>query len=142
MPRRPRELGSPKDWIFRAKSNLCIAEVALSPEVFVEDLCFNLQQAVEKALKAVLVHYGVPFPYTHDIGKLIQTVETAGIDLPRADKNALEKLTDYAIEGRYPGDYELASRMDYKAAKILANTVVAWAEAIISTTPRKPKTKT
>jgi predicted nucleotidyltransferase len=37
-------------------------------EVYPEDLCFNAQQAAEKAIKALLIAHGVRFPYVHDIG--------------------------------------------------------------------------
>ena len=35
--------------------------------VYLEDLCFNAHQAVEKALKAVLIKLVGKFPFTHDI---------------------------------------------------------------------------
>jgi len=30
--------------------------------VYLEDLCFNAQQAAEKAIKALLIAYGIRFP--------------------------------------------------------------------------------
>ncbi|WP_341482902.1 HEPN domain-containing protein [Salinibacter ruber] len=38
-----------------------------------EDLCFDVQQAAEKALKGLLLHLEVSFPYTHDLADLIHT---------------------------------------------------------------------
>jgi HEPN domain-containing protein len=43
----------PRAWIMRAYSNLSLAEKGRSKDVMLEDLCFNTQQAVEKALKAI-----------------------------------------------------------------------------------------
>ena len=36
-----------------------------------EDLCFEAQQAAEKAIKAVFVHRGESFPYIHDLDELL-----------------------------------------------------------------------
>jgi HEPN domain-containing protein len=53
-------------WLARARGNQAIAEGAVSINgVFLEDLCFNAQQATEKALKAVCVQHGLEFPKTH-----------------------------------------------------------------------------
>ena len=41
------DLGSPKGWLKRAKSNLIRAKQPKHEEVFWEDLCFDAQQAVE-----------------------------------------------------------------------------------------------
>jgi HEPN domain-containing protein len=42
-----------------------------TPDVYLEDLCFDAQQAAEKAIKAVLIHLGVRFPYVHDLSVLL-----------------------------------------------------------------------
>ena len=44
----------PREWLRRARSNLERAAVR-TPHSCLEDLCFNAQQAAEKALKGVLV---------------------------------------------------------------------------------------
>jgi len=49
MPLEP-ELGMPVEWLRRAKSNLIRAKQPKPGGVFWEDLCFDAQQAVEKAL--------------------------------------------------------------------------------------------
>ena len=41
------------------------------PDVLFEDLCFDAQQAAEKALKAVLISGGRRFPKTHDLTELL-----------------------------------------------------------------------
>lgn len=42
-----------------------------SNDIYLEDLCYNAQQAVEKAIKAVFIKYGIDFPFTHDIAELL-----------------------------------------------------------------------
>ena len=53
MPERyPPE--DPREWLNRARSNLALANMH-GAGVYLEDLCFNAQQAVEKAIKALLI---------------------------------------------------------------------------------------
>jgi HEPN domain-containing protein len=58
MPLEP-ELGTPVEWLRRAKSNLIRAKQPRLEGVFWEDLCFDAQQAVEKALKGLLTFYSI-----------------------------------------------------------------------------------
>ncbi|MBI3952058.1 MAG: HEPN domain-containing protein [Acidobacteria bacterium] len=44
------------------------------PDVYLEDLCFNAQQAVEKAIKALLLHRGLRFPYVHDLTQILRAL--------------------------------------------------------------------
>ena len=55
-------------WLKRAKSNLGIAKAGkVFEDILYEDLCFDCEQAVEKALKALLVSFDVSFPWTHSM---------------------------------------------------------------------------
>ena len=56
----------PREWLNRARSNLVRARRG-EAGVYLEDLCFDAQQAAEKAVKAVLVAHKVDFPYVHDL---------------------------------------------------------------------------
>jgi HEPN domain-containing protein len=52
----------PREWINRARSNLVQARRGIKlPEVYLEDLCFQAQQAAEKAIKGILIFLGVHF---------------------------------------------------------------------------------
>jgi HEPN domain-containing protein len=46
-------------WMDRARSSLAISKTRYDENVFYEDLCFQTQQAVEKALKALLIFHKV-----------------------------------------------------------------------------------
>ncbi len=93
------------DWLKRAKSNLVRARAGkVAQEVLYEDLCFDAQQAVEKALKALCVMNGLSFGRVHDIAYLMELLEKADIKIPQRLQKA-KILTDYAVETRYPGDY-------------------------------------
>jgi len=48
----------PREWLNRARGNLARAKSQI-PEAFLEDLCFDAQQAAEKAIKAIFIGRGV-----------------------------------------------------------------------------------
>ena len=60
----------PREWLNRAKGNLAKAKVPV-PGGYFEDLCFDAQQASEKAIKALLIAHRIDFPYTHDLSNLL-----------------------------------------------------------------------
>jgi HEPN domain-containing protein len=68
------------------------------PDVLFEDLCFDAQQAAERALKAVLISGGRRFPRTHDLAELLHLVAAMGLDLPPEVLEA-KRLTPYAVAG-------------------------------------------
>lgn len=48
-----------EEWLRRAHSNLELAKISNKKLVYLEDLCFQAQQAVEKGLKGLLIFYGI-----------------------------------------------------------------------------------
>ena len=119
----------PRAWLIRARSNLRHAR-AEEDEVCYEDLCFDAQQAVEKALKGLLLHRGVQFPYTHDLAALVDLLERSGTVVP-SPVRASARLTVHAVQGRYPGLGDPVAREDYLAAVAAAEEVVKWVERSI-----------
>ena len=54
MPLEGGSPGDPREWLRRARSNLArSSQGQVAPDVLFEDACFDAQQAVEKALKAL-----------------------------------------------------------------------------------------
>lgn len=131
MPRDPSELGLPSDWLRRAKSNLVRAKQPKPEDVLWEDLCFDTQQAAEKALKAVLLSHKIPFRFVHDIAELLTILKNQGFIMPEEIMSSAE-LTDYSVESRYPGPFEPVTEEEYKTALKIAEAVVAWAESQIA----------
>lgn len=77
MPQDHRDPTDPRAWLRRARSNLARARITPpTPEILYEDLCFDAQQAAEKAVKAVLVHGSIEFPKTHDLNRLLSLAAT------------------------------------------------------------------
>ena len=119
----------PREWLNRARSNLSKARNR-SPGIYLEDLCFDAQQAAEKAVKAVLLARGIEFPYVHDLGLLLTLLDDDGEAVPEAIRQA-EKLNPYATTARYPGIAAPVSEPEYAEALGIAETVVGWAAARI-----------
>jgi len=83
--------GDPREWIHRARNCLAIARCH-EPEIYREDMCFQAQQASEKAIKAVFIARALPLPYVHDISDLLLRLERSGLEIPESVKSAFQKL--------------------------------------------------
>ena len=95
-----------RKWIRKAENDLKNATFTLQ---IIEDcptdtICFHAQQCVEKYIKALLIYHKIDFPKTHNIDRLISLLAIPGkLDIT---KHEMQLLTDYAIESRYPDDFE------------------------------------
>jgi HEPN domain-containing protein len=89
---------------------------------------FHLQQAVEKALKAVLSAAGVAFRRTHDIAELLDLVADNRLpDPPHADW--LDELNPYAVSVRY--GIAMTPGVDLDRGVEAASEVIGWARSIV-----------
>jgi HEPN domain-containing protein len=125
----PRDSRSVADWMRRARSDLTVARAPAQPEIMWESLCYPAQQAAEKALKAVLIHAGVEPPWTHHIEQLLRLLP-AGLPRP-TDLTEAVRLTQYAMETRYPGREGPVTEEEYREALRLAQAVMDWAAEIV-----------
>ncbi len=132
MPHDKNGLGTPENWLKRAKSNLAIAKQPKTEDIFWEDYCFEIQQAAEKALKAVLLSKNIKFRFVHDLAELLTLLEQNKISFSEEIRAAAE-LTDYSVEARYPGPFEPVTEVEFEDALKIAEAVVKWAESEIST---------
>jgi HEPN domain-containing protein len=126
MGRKRHPPNDPREWLNRARSNLAHAR-SIGPEIFLEDLCFDAQQAAEKAIKAVFIRRAEPFPYTHDLGKLLQNLTNNGLKIPKYVWEA-DDLSPFAVVTRYPGTVGPVSQRRYRRAHRIATAVLRWAE--------------
>jgi len=120
----------PREWLNRATSALALAK-ARADDVYLEDLCYQAQQAVEKAIKALLIHRGAEFSYVHDIGQLLTELEWAGEEIPEEVRRA-ERLTRFAVFTRYPVPAPPVTPSEWAEAVALAERVVNWAGSKVS----------
>jgi hypothetical protein len=90
----------------------------------------NIQQAIEKWLKAMIAWKHRKYPFTHDIGELLEAVEKAGLTRPeRVDADLAETLTDYAEKERYESVRQ-GPPLDRDALVALMDAVAAWADSV------------
>ena len=123
---QPREII--QGWLSRARSDLNLGKSAMHIQgVLLDDACYHAQQCVEKALKGLLTHYQIPFPRTHVLEALLDLIKNNGIDVPiNVDK--AYKLTQYAVQTRYPGEWEPVTKNETKQALESARLVLTWVE--------------
>jgi HEPN domain-containing protein len=126
--------GTADDWIARARSSLAIASTKPKPPIVVEDLCFQAQQAAEKALKAVCRDRGIEFRSTHDIDELVELLSDNGFAITQEVDDATI-LTRYAVQTRYPGLAPALTESDWSEAVGLAKGVVRWASITLGMDP-------
>ena len=115
----------PREWLNRARSSLAMAKNRV-PDVYLEDLCFEAQQAAEKAIKAVLISRNIEFPYVHNLALLLSLLEEHGISVPNAVRRAA-RLTPHAVDTRYPGVVGPVDEHEYLDAVEIAEIVIRWA---------------
>ncbi len=116
-----------QEWMNFARSDLAFARLHNIEGLSFEGLCFHAQQATEKALKAVMIHREMDFPYTHQIKTLISLLSDGGVEVG-LDADRADELTRYAVLSRYAGLPEPVTREEYESALEIAEQIVEWAE--------------
>ena len=127
----------PGDLLALAREDFASAD-ALAKDERISDapVGFHAQQAVEKALKAAIASRDLEFPFTHDLGVLMQLCEDAGFELP-ADLAEADRLTPYAAALRYGlGNPEAVPA---KSALRWAALAIEWADAEIHPQETSPR---
>ncbi|MBE3577175.1 MAG: HEPN domain-containing protein [Limnochordales bacterium] len=94
---KSRWIDRAKEWIRYAQSDLRAAERLLADDLVLAGIsCFHAQQAAEKALKAVLVLYGIDFPRTHDLVLLSRLLPRGVAGMPDEMMEVELVCRDYA----------------------------------------------
>ena len=124
-PRERLSPDDPREWLNRARSDLALAKNRV-PDAYPEDLCFEAQQAAEKAIKSRMIKLDIEFPYVHDLARLLSLLEEAGESVPGIVRRAGE-LTPYAMFTRYPAPVRPVTEEEYRSAVEIAQAVVQWA---------------
>lgn len=74
---------------------------------------------------------GVEFEKIHSIAKLLKQIEGAGLVVAEEIK-ANAELTAYAVDTRYPGDYDPVTQSEYELVLMMAERAVYWMEERIT----------
>lgn len=95
-------------WLDYATENLEIAQIALERGFF--NACLqNVQQVIEKSLKAYLVENGKDFPRTHSIRELVRLVGGEPVvGLGDEDTDLIDAIyipSKYPVFGVLPGEF-------------------------------------
>lgn len=111
-------------WLRFAEEDLIAARILLrEQQAAPRQVCWLAQQAAEKALKAVFVFLQLDFPRTHNLDRLRSLLPngwtTKGI------YSDLASLTIWAVEARYPGEWEEATLAEADAALRQAQAIFA-----------------
>ena len=122
--------GDAEDWLAHAAADLRYARLGQAEAGDLAALiAFHAQQAVEKALKAVLVHRAADFPKTHDLERLVELIQDAGVEWP-AQLDAVLSLVPFATQARYPGFDDPITEAELKAALAFAEEAIRWATTV------------
>lgn len=91
------------EWLTKSDHDRVAMRAILSlPDIPTDVVCFHAQQAIEKAMKAVLVVHGEEPEHTHDLVALHSEV-IRHIPALDEEEEALADLDLYAVRIRYPG---------------------------------------
>jgi HEPN domain-containing protein len=108
-------------WLRYAQEDLIAAESLIVLQTIASrHVCWLAQQAVEKALKSVLVFLQIDFPRRHDLA--LRNLISAGWPL-KEEHPDLADLTEWAVEARYPRDWPDATEEDARSAVQQARAV-------------------
>ncbi|MCL6476332.1 MAG: HEPN domain-containing protein [Firmicutes bacterium] len=93
------------------------------PAPMTDMVCFHMQQAAEKYLKAFLILHGREYPRTHRIENILQICEQVEPIFRELREHGIEELSRYATTIRYGKDEYMPSVEETKRAIQLAQTV-------------------
>jgi len=112
-----------RQWVQKAENDLKNAAhtLKLGQDCPTDTVCFHAQQCVEKYIKALLVLRGVEFARIHHINALLALLPARV--RPDLTPEEQERLTDYAVSARYPGDYEPIPLAEARQAVQIARRV-------------------
>lgn len=111
-------------WIEKAEKDLLSDERALDfDDPVTEAVCFHSQQSVEKYMKAYLIFLDIYFPRTHDLGQLGKLIETKDTYFETLKYEA-DLLSDYAVEIRYPDDFNEPTLDETRNSILIAEKII------------------
>jgi len=105
-----------RELIEKADNDIAAASIGTEHGAPRDTVCFHLQQAAEKMLKAVLSFAGVRYPLTHDMDELL-ALASPYLPALSAFLDRFEAFAPYAVELRYsssfyPSEDEVAAGLE------------------------------
>ena len=123
MSVQPETIKEVRKWVAKAENDLANARhtLKMKKNCPLDTICFHAQQCAEKYVKALLVYESIEFPKTHDLRTLLHLVPVWS-QLALEIKEAV-KLNRYAVESRYPDDWDEFTRAEAEKAVAVAQKV-------------------
>lgn len=122
-----------KEWYDLAKMDLGVAkhlEATYHPKPL-EIICYHCQQAAEKGIKALIIHYGAEggLPKLHDLSFLLDQIKNK-VTIEDKYYDYADTLTPYGVSIRYPNELFLEER-HAKTAIQYAGEIMEWIDSIV-----------
>ena len=121
-------------WLELADLDYGVAEhlLGIYHPIPVEIICYHCQQAAEKAVKALILCFGIAdaIPKKHDISYLIDQVK-GHIVIDEKYYDYADTLTPYGVAVRYPNELRFEERHARNALNY-AGEILTWAKGIIA----------
>lgn len=114
-----------RQWLAKAEMDWASVEILSEhPNGPRQAICFHCQQYVEKLLKALLTHYQIEAPRTHDLRRLIQLAAPCAPRLPALADRA-DPLSMAGVEIRYPDEWREVPTEEMREMMVLAEEFAA-----------------
>lgn len=123
------DLEEARAWLRKAEQDLLAAQILQRASGPAAIACFLCQQAIEKSVKALLVHRGETPPRTHDLVELHRRLDR-GVDLG-VSQAQLASWAAYAVAPRYPGFGDEQTTQDLPPMLQAAGMVVSRVRGLI-----------
>lgn len=90
-----------RDWLRQTEQDLNVAELLISQQPpVINTTAFLAQQAIEKALKTILIWLQIRFPYTHELPDLRARIPDGWT--VKEEPGDLAQVSKWVVAGRYP----------------------------------------
>lgn len=114
-----------------ALRNLRALEGMRDAEVFADEIFgYHVQQATEKCLKAWMAAIGEIYPFIHNLGVLLRSLEERGYNMHSFE--ALQQYSAFAAQIRYESLLETDEPIDREGAIALVSGLYAAAASQVS----------
>lgn len=111
------------EWLLFSKKSIETAILLNNEKHYTDVIAIDIQQAIEKALKAVYAFYGEKIPRTHAL-EILYNYASTQIDLSDVDILDLIIISDYYQTERYPGPgYFMPDREEIDSSIELAERI-------------------
>lgn len=126
----PEQSGGSDAWLSFAASDYDTARFLFENQRprQLEIICYHCQQAAEKAIKALYVHYDLPggIPRKHDLSFLLNQLRNKA-EIPADIRQQADRLSAYGIVSRYPNEIEIREE-HAEQALLCAEAIIQWVQ--------------